>query len=83
MAEDLPFTRENRPWLTQDCIESMNIQWMDCLSKIPPAAREALKEWAAVKVEMRICHDREDVMTACHDWGERWVQRQIDKGVIS
>ncbi len=49
MNDELPFTRENRPWLTSDCIESMNVQFRDCLSHIPRQYRDALREWAAVR----------------------------------
>ncbi len=73
---ELPFTPQNRPWLTSDCIESMNLQFMDCLSHVPPEHRDTLREWAAVKVEMRACHDKPDVMDACHHWGERWLHEQ-------
>jgi len=82
MNDELPFTRENRPWLTSDCIESMNVQFRDCLSHIPRQYRDALREWAAVKVEIGAWHDKPDVMQRCLNWGEQWVQRQIDEGAI-
>jgi hypothetical protein len=73
----LPFTRENRPWLASDCIESMNLQWMNCLSKIPEEYRHGLQEWAAVKVEMLQCRDQPEVSDACHSWGDRWLKEQL------
>jgi hypothetical protein len=79
---ELPFTRENRPWLTSDCIESMNEQFMDCLSKIPEQHRDALRSWAAIKVEMGACRDKPEVMERCHRWGEQWVREQLEQGVI-
>jgi hypothetical protein len=45
MRQELPFTKENRPWLTSDCIEAMNEQFMVCISQFPEEDREALREW--------------------------------------
>ncbi len=69
---ELPFARENRPWLTSDCIEGMNEQ----------KHRNALRSWAAVKVEMGACRDNLEVMERCHSWGERWVREQMEEGAI-
>jgi hypothetical protein len=52
----------------------MNEQFMSCMSKIPPEQREALREWAAVKVEMGVCHDKPEVVESCHRWGEQWIK---------
>ncbi len=81
MRWELPFTRENRPWLTSDCIEGMNEQFMACLSQIPEQHREALKEWAAVKVEMGACHDKPDIMERCRQWGDKWVREQTKEAL--
>jgi hypothetical protein len=50
-ADELPFSKQNRPWLTDDCIEAMNQAYVDWISKIKPEQREALKEWVACMVE--------------------------------
>jgi hypothetical protein len=62
---DPPFPAQNRPWLTSDCIDAMNEEYVACMLNVPPESREASKEWAAVKVEMRTCHDRPDVRARC------------------
>ncbi len=49
---------------------------------LPPQFRDGLREWAKVKVEIGACHDKPDIMQRCVNWGERWVQRQIDEGAI-
>lgn len=74
-----PFTKENRPWLGHDCIADMNQQWLTCMSKIPEDLRDGLSEWAAIKVETGVCHDDPRVREACHDWGEKVVQSQIEQ----
>jgi hypothetical protein len=79
MRQVLPFTRENRPWLSSDCIERMNLQFMDCLSKVPPEFRDSLREWAAVKVEMGACYDKPDIVERCHLWGDKWIAEQFEK----
>ena len=77
MDEGLPFSKQNRPWMMDDCIASLNQQWEDSMSKIPPPCRDALKEWAAVQVEVRAFHDDPQLMERCHRWGEQWVQKQM------
>lgn len=77
MRQELPFTTKNRPWLTSDCIESINEQFMDCMSTIAPEHREALREWATIKVEIGACHDKPDIMERCHRWGEQWYKEQV------
>jgi hypothetical protein len=77
-----PFSKQTRPWMTDACIADMNKQWLDCMSKIPEPYREGLKEWAAVKVEMGVCHDFPEVRKACHRWGEQWVRRQMERGAL-
>jgi hypothetical protein len=42
--QGLPFTTQNRPWLTSDCIEAMNEAFMVCISKIEPEKREYLRD---------------------------------------
>jgi hypothetical protein len=70
MKQGLPFTPQNRPWLSPDCIEAMNEQFMICLSHIPEHARESLRDWAAAKVEFGYCHDRPDIIEHCiEEWG--------------
>jgi hypothetical protein len=76
---DLPFTKENRPWLTPDCIEAMNMQWISCMSKIPEESREALGAWAAVKVEMHHSHERPDIHDKCDDYAESHIGEQVRK----
>jgi hypothetical protein len=79
MRQELPFTKQNRPWMTTDCIEAMNEQFMVCISQIDPEHREVLREWAANKVEIGYCHDHPEVMARCHRWGEQWVNEQLKK----
>jgi hypothetical protein len=76
LDEPLPFTVRNRPWLTNDCIEAMNEQYMSCMAQIKPEDRERLKEWAAVNVEMHACHDKPDLLARCREWGEQWAREQ-------
>src|SRR5215467_12225968 len=40
-ADELPFSKQNRPWLTGDCIEAMNQAYMDWILKLEPEEREA------------------------------------------
>jgi hypothetical protein len=76
---ELPFNAKNRPWLTSDCIEGMNEQWMACLSKMPEHYRDTLAEWAAVKVEMGACKDEPEISERCLEWGDKWVAEQMRK----
>jgi hypothetical protein len=69
MDPDLPFSKQTRPWATQECIDNMNQQWVICMSKIPEADREGLKYWAANKVEMGYCIDHPEHVTRTHHWG--------------
>jgi hypothetical protein len=59
---ELPFTKQNRPWLTQEALDDMNGQYVACLKNIPPKDRENLRQWAADKVEMGWCHDKHTVL---------------------
>jgi hypothetical protein len=68
MRQELPFTKQNRPWLTSDCIEAMNEQFRVCISQIPPELQETLRDWAAIKVEMGYCHDRPEILEQCAQW---------------
>jgi hypothetical protein len=68
MRQELPFTTQNRPWLTSDCIEAMNEQFMECISKLPEDQREDLREWAASKVEMGYCRERPEILELCAQW---------------
>ena len=77
MGEGLPFSKQNRPWMMDDCIAGLNQQWEDRMSKIPPPCRDALKEWAAVQVEVRAFHDDPQLMERCHRWGVQWVCEQM------
>jgi hypothetical protein len=70
MRQELPFTKENRPWLTSDCIEAMNEQFMVCISQFPEEDREALREWATTKVELGYCLENREVMERCNQWGQ-------------
>jgi hypothetical protein len=70
MRQELPFTRENRPWLTSDCIEAMNEQFMACISQFPEEDREALRKWATTKVELGYCLENREVMERCNQWGQ-------------
>jgi hypothetical protein len=74
--DELPFTAHNRPWLTSGCIEAMNMRYMACLSNIPPEYHEALRDWAAIKVEMGTCHEKPDVRERCEGYGQQWVSAQ-------
>lgn len=31
MHTELPFSKQNRPWLTEECIDAMNEQFVVCL----------------------------------------------------
>jgi hypothetical protein len=78
MRQELPFSKANRPWLTADCIEAMNEQFMVCISKLEPDLREALREWAAAKVEIGYCIDRPELLERCRQWGEQQgVPREV------
>jgi hypothetical protein len=69
-ADDLPFSRQNRPWLTDACIEAMNHAYADGISKIEKELREALKEWVACMVELGYCLDHPEVLENCRQWGD-------------
>jgi hypothetical protein len=71
MCQGVPFSNQNRPWLTDECIDAMNKAYLDCISKIDPEHREALKEWAANMVEMGYLLDHPEVMELCQQWGQR------------
>jgi hypothetical protein len=68
MGEALPFSKQNRPWLTDECIEAMNDAYLDCMSKIETEYRSALKEWAASMVEIGYLVDHPEVMEICQQW---------------
>jgi hypothetical protein len=70
LADELPFSSQNRPWLTDDCIEAMNQAYVDRISKIAPEQREALKGWVAFMVEIGYCLDHPEVLELCTQWGE-------------
>jgi hypothetical protein len=70
MRRGPPFSKQNRPWLSDDCIAAMNQAYLDCISKIRPEHREALKEWAASMVEMGYLLDHPEVMELCQQWGQ-------------
>jgi hypothetical protein len=70
MRQGPPFSKQNRPWLSDDCIAAMNQAYLDCISKIRPEHREALKEWAASMVEMGYLLDHPEVMELCQQWGQ-------------
>jgi hypothetical protein len=74
MKQELPFTRQNRPWMTPDCIEAMNEQFMVCLSHLPDEIREDLRKWAAIKVEVGYCVEHPKVMDDCFRHGEHWAE---------
>jgi hypothetical protein len=71
MGEGLPFSKMNRPWLTDDCINAMNQAYLDCIAKIEPERREGLKEWAASMVEIGYLVDHPEVVELCQQWGQR------------
>jgi hypothetical protein len=68
MWQGLPFSTQNRPWLSDDCIDAMNNAFLDFMSKIRPEAREALREWAASTVEIGYCVEHPEVMELCRRW---------------
>jgi hypothetical protein len=51
-------------------------------SKIAPEHREALRQWAAIKVEIGACHDKPDIMERCHRWGGQWYNEQARRVVM-
>jgi hypothetical protein len=71
-----PFTAQNRPWLTQHCIDYLNEQFTDSMSQIPADARESLREWAAVTVEMGACLEKPDVRARLRQWADELVRSQ-------
>jgi hypothetical protein len=71
MCQGLPFSKQNRPWLSDQCIDAMNEAYRDFISKILPEHREALKEWAASMVEMGYLFDHPKVIELCQQWGQQ------------
>ena len=80
--EQPPFSKQNRPWMTDDCIADMNQQWVECMAKIKPEHRDALGEWAAVKVETGVCHDDPKVREQCRHYGDQWMQENLGSNVF-
>ena len=79
---ELPFSKQNRPWMRVDCIDDMNRQWSECMRRIKPEHREALGQWAAVKVEMGVCHDDPKVRYQCHHWGDQWMLENMGEIIL-
>lgn len=77
MRSELPFTKQNRPWLTSECLKEMNEAFTACMSEISPKYRDALWEWALVKTEMEACLDQPEVIERYKRWGSRLVQEQL------
>jgi hypothetical protein len=74
-ADEQPFSKQNRPWLTDDCIEAMNNAYMDWISKIEQELHEALNEWIACMVELGYCLDHPEVLERCKQWGDLRSQK--------
>jgi hypothetical protein len=74
-----PFTRQNRPWLTDDCIEAMNQQYKSCMSKIPPDLQEALSNWAAVKVEMHATREDPKLRGKFDEYAATYIGDVVEK----
>jgi hypothetical protein len=73
MRQPLPFSKQNRPWLTDDCINAMNQAYLDCISKIALEYRETLKEWAASMTELGYLMDHPEVKEICQEWGQGFI----------
>jgi hypothetical protein len=69
MRQEMPFTKENRPWMTEEHIRDLNDQYVACMAQIDPEYREGLKEWAASKVELGYCRGNPHVIEHVAYWG--------------
>jgi hypothetical protein len=68
-----PFSVHNRPWLTIECIEAMNEQFIAVMLKIPEKYRKTLRAWVIVQVEIGHLHEKPDVLEACKEWGSKTI----------
>jgi len=70
---DGPFSHENRPWHSDECLDNMNSEFATCMATTPSDGRDVLKDWMMWKVEMDYCHDRPKVMVRCLEYGDRQI----------
>jgi hypothetical protein len=44
--DDRPFSKQNRSWMTDDCLDALNERYAKCVSKISPEKRDGPRDWA-------------------------------------
>ena len=72
-----PFTHDNRPWQSDECLDNMNAEFASCMAMTPPDDRDVLYDWMMWKVEMGYCHEQPEVMARCMEYGDRYIAAKL------